>query len=62
MRYHVNVFVTQTMIEGNWLPSRCLAMDALLFFISVVTVCLERRYDKYVSKGCIKTHSNVVFC
>jgi hypothetical protein len=37
-------------------------MDAVLFFISVVTVCLERRYHGYVSKGSIKTHSNGVFC
>jgi hypothetical protein len=50
----VNVFVTQTLIEENWLPSRCLAIDAILFFISTVTVCLEHCYDKYVSKGRIK--------
>jgi hypothetical protein len=27
MRCRVNVFVTQTMIQETWLPSRCLAMD-----------------------------------
>jgi hypothetical protein len=27
MRFRVNVFVTQTMIQKTWLPSRCLAMD-----------------------------------
>jgi hypothetical protein len=37
-------------------------MDAVLFFISVVRVCLECRYHAYVSKGSIKTHSNGVFC
>jgi hypothetical protein len=37
-------------------------MDAVLFFISMVTVCLERRYHGYVSKGSIKTNSNGVVC
>jgi hypothetical protein len=27
MRCHVNVFVTQTIIQETWLPSRFLAMD-----------------------------------
>jgi hypothetical protein len=27
MRCRVNVFVTQTIIQETWLPSRCLAMD-----------------------------------
>jgi hypothetical protein len=36
-------------------------MYAVLFFISAVTVCLERRYQGSISKGSIKTHSNVYF-
>jgi hypothetical protein len=51
MRYHVNVFVTQTMMEENWLPSRCLEMDALHI----------RRYDRYVSKGSIKPMVKMYF-
>jgi hypothetical protein len=26
MRWRVNVFVTQTMIQETWLPNRCLTM------------------------------------
>jgi hypothetical protein len=54
--------VTQTMIQETWLPSRCLAIDFVLFFMSVVTVSLERPYHGYVSQGSIKTLSNGVFC
>jgi hypothetical protein len=42
---------------GQETPSK-----TVLLFIPVITVCLERRYHGYVSKGSFKTHSNGVFC